>query len=1006
MKINHLSTVTGRLLFCALLTWGVLAGKTATATDGFKRHAGNGVASVLPQQTHVVKGQVKDKNNETIIGVNVVVKGTSMGTATDIDGNYTLEVPPGAVLQFSFIGYLTKEVTVGDRTVVDVVLEEDTKQLEEVVVVGYGTQKKESLTGAMQVVKEDKLMDMTTPSVENLLSGKAPGVYVNTGSGQPGSAGSVVIRGKATINGSTDPLWVIDGVIVGSSAGNLNPADIASISVLKDAASTAIYGSMGANGVIVVTTKKGKTGKATIDVSAKVGISQLNNGNFEVMNGAELYDYYKSFSNQDAIVFSRWNEKLRNDDFSWWDEATQLGFAQDYNVSISGGSETLKTYTSVGVYDEDGAIKGYDFTKYNFRFTSEYQANDWLKVKPQFWGARRDIKNRQHSVDAMYLNLPWDSPYGEKGELIQSAQPQHWVAPKRGNYLYNLQWNYSESTSYELMANFDFDIKLTPWLTFSSVNNYKYGNTSQKLYTDPRSLGGQADQGLLEDYKTDYYRVYTNQLLRFNKVFADKHVVSAILAYEWNTYTGSVTDQIAAGFAPGFEVADVATTPKKTGGSKNEWKVQSVFMNANYAYDNKYLLQVSVRRDGASNFGADARYGNFFSVSGGWNINRESFFRAEWVDNLKLRASYGTVGSRPGALYPQYALYSVGSGYNGDPGAMISQVENRKLTWEKTYTTGVGVDATLFNRVNINMDYYYKKTTDLLYAVPVSAVTGVTSVYRNVGSVKNRGFEASASVDVIKTPDWNWNISANIALNRNEVSELYGDKQEIIHSASNLAGPASKIFKPGYDMDTWYTQEWAGVDPETGSPLWYKTDDNGARVTTSNYAEADQVILSASTPDFYGGFSTYLSWKDLDLSATFGYSVGGEIYHYSRMDLDADGANVDRNQMKLHKGWSRWEKPGDRATHPKAVYGNTSNSNATSSRYLEDASYLRLRNLTIGYNIPLKKYVSRLRVFASGENLFVSSDFSGIDPEIGMNGVANVPYPQTRKFMFGVNVTF
>ncbi len=967
------------------------------------------------QRQQKISGTVKDTFGETIIGASIVEVGTTAnGTVTDIDGKFQLAVT-GNQLRVSYVGYtpLTVDVKPG-MTTYNIVLHEDTKNLEEVVVVGYSTQKKESLTGAMQVVKQDKLLDITTPSAENLLSGKAPGVYVNSGSGQPGATGKIVIRGKATVNGGTDPLWVIDGVLVGSGAGNLNPADIESISVLKDAASTAIYGSMGANGVIVVTTKKGKSGKATINVSAKTGISQLNMGGFSVMNGAELYDYYKSFPNQEAIQFAQYNESLRNKNFDWFDAATHLGLAQDYNISASGGNDKIKTYISLGLYDESGAVKGYELTRYNFRFNVDYQMTDWLKIKPSVWGARRDVMDKQHAVGSIYRCLPWDSPYDDEGNLYQEAQPSEWVSPKMGNYLYDLQWNYVETNSYEFMGNFDFDIKITDWLTFSSVNNYKYGNTTQKAYTDPRSSGGQSDNGLLTDYKSEYYRLYTNHLLRFNKIFG-KHSVNALLAYEFNSYTGKVTEQAATGFPPGFVVADVSTTPKKTAGSQSEWAVQSYFFNGNYAYDNRYLAQFSLRRDGASNFGENARYGTFFSVSGGWNINREKFFHADWVNQLKLRVSYGSVGARPGTLYPQYALYTITDGYNGAPGAMMYQIGNKDLTWEKTYTLGIGLDMMLFDRVTLNLDWYKKKTTDLLYNVPVSGVLGWSVNYKNVGEVQNRGFEATLGVDILKGKDWNWSVSANIATNKNKIKELYGDKAEIIvnYASSNLVGAADKILKPGYDIDSWYTTEWAGVDPANGDPLWYMTDEEGNRVKTNKYALASKspVICGSSNPDFYGGFSTSLSWKDIDLSAVFGYSVGGKIYNYMRMEFDSDGAYTDRNQMKLKGGWKRWEKEGDIATHPKAMYGNTSNSNSVSSRYLESASYLRLRNLTIGYNIPVKKFISKLRVYASGENLFVISGFSGIDPEVppmnngAATGVATAVYPQTRKFMFGLNIT-
>ena len=444
--------------------------------------------------------------------------------------------------------------------------------------------------------------------------------------------------------------------------------------------------------------------------------------------------------------------------------------------------------------------------------------------------------------------------------------------------------------------------------------------------------------------------------------------------------------------------------------------------NANYAYDNRYLLSFSFRRDGASNFGEDAKYGNFFSVSGGWNIHQEEFFKAkDWVQQLKLRASYGSVGNRPTELYSQYTLYAMSTGYNGDPGAVIAQKENKNLTWEKTYTAGVGIDAILFDRLTINLDYYNKKTTDLLYKVPLPGVTGITGIYRNVGSVKNNGFEVSLGVDILKGGDWNWSVAANLGLNRNKITELYGGKSEIItaNAGTSYYIYMDKILTPGQDVDTWYGTEWAGVDPQTGAPLWYTTNEKGERITTSDYSEASkhQTILGKLSPDFYGGFSTNLSWKNIDLSAVFGYSVGGEIYNYDRSMYDSDGAYVNYNQMNLRDDWNRWENRAISLPIQKlnmVIRANPARDLPVTWRMR--AIYV-CRSLTLGYTLPWKiQYVDNVRLSFSGENLFVLSGFSGVDPELpaevgsqykaGSVGVAISPYPQARKFMFGLNVTF
>lgn len=973
------------------------------------------------QQNIKIGGKVVDAaTGEPIIGANIIVKGKSIGTSTDVDGNFTLDVPANAQLTVSYIGYFGTEIKAVAGSKLVIRIKEDRQTLGEVVVVGYGVQKKESLTGSMNVVNNTKLKDITTPNVSNMLSGKAPGVYVNSGSGQPGSDAAIVIRGKSTVNGSTDPLWVVDGVIVGSDAGALNPSDIESMSILKDAASTAIYGSQGANGVILITTKKGKAGKTNIDASIKMGVTQLNSGRFKVMDGAQLYDYYKSFSNQEKISFARWNPELRDSNFNWWDNATHLGFAKDYNVSINGGTEKMRTYTSLGYYNEDGAVKGYDFTRYNFRFKVDYAANDWLTIHPQVSASRKDIIDKEHSVGAMYANMPWDNPWkkDDKGnDVLVGNQPNPtWVNTTGSNYMYDLQWNYSKSTAYEFMGNFDFDVKLTDWLKFSSVNNYKYTNYSDMSYTDPRSSGGEESLGSVYNSQNEMYRIYSNQILRFNKQFG-KHSINALAAYEWNTYNNKAKSQTGTGIVPNASVADATALAKKVTGTNSEWAVESYIFNTQYAYNSKYFAQVSFRRDGASNFGKNATYGNFFSVSGGWAINQEEFFHADWVENLKLRASFGSVGNRPNSNYPQYGLYSLKSSYNKQPGVLISQVENPDLSWEKSYAFGAGIDFAFLNRFNLTLDYYNKETSGLLYQVPLPSVVGVSSIWRNVGSVRNQGFEATLSSNIIKTKDFKWNVDLNFGLNRNKLIKLYGNQDNMVVSdGSGIAGSANKFLAKGYDVDTWYLTEWAGVDPQTGKAQWYKTDAvTKERVKTFSYGEAskNQVPISHYTPDFFGGFSTNLSWRNIDLSAQFAYSVGGQIYNYARAEYDSDGTYTDRNQMVLLSGWNRWEKPGDIATHPQAMYNNNTNSNRASSRYLEDATYLKLKSVTISYNLAFPQWgINNVRVFASGENLLTFTGYSGVDPEIPPNGygqitgVASAIYPSTRKYMFGLSVSF
>lgn len=986
----------------------------------------NDIETTPIQQT--VSGTIKDNNGIGIPGVTVTVKGTTKVTSTDNTGNFSIQAKTGDVLVINFIGYTTKEVTVTGASLGNITLSESSETLGELVVVGYSVQKKESLTGALSTISGEKLKNVTSPNVQNLLAGKAPGVFVAPGSGRPGSAGSVIIRGQATLNGTTNPLWVIDGVIVGSSPGEINPEDIENITTLKDAASTAIYGSQGANGVIIVTTKRAKTGQMTIDIASRTGVTNLTNGNLEVMNGAELYDYFASFTNANTISFPRWKPELRNSNFSWWDLATRQGFNQKHNITFQGGTEKLQSLLSIGFYDESGAVRGYDYERYNFRLNSTYKPFEWLTIKPSIVGSRRAVDDRQYSVTSMYSNLPWDSPYDANGNLVPHRSSL-WVNSVGTNYLYDLQWNHGANTNYEFMGNFDFDIKINKNFTFASVNNYRFNTYSSNSYTDPRSnAGGGIVMGRITEYRSEYARRYTNQILRYNDSWG-KHSLNALAGYEFNDYRGKTLDAYGTGIVAGFEVLDVTSKPERTKGGISEWAVQSLLFNSNYAYDGKYLAQVSLRRDGASNFGK--KYGNFFSVSAGWNINREEWFQVKQINTFKLRAAYGTVGNRPSALYPQYDLYAVNpaAGYNGVPGLLISQVGNKNLTWEQTYTTGAGLDVNAFNnRLRLTFDYYIKKTDDILYNVPISGLTGVTSIWQNVGKMKNKGIEVALGGDIIRTKDLSWSLDVNLGHNTNKLTDIfktrnldgtYTAKPITIGDQLGVAGSASRRLEIGIPVDTYYMPQWAGVNPADGKPMWYivTKDANGnetGRTTTSDYSKATQEKIGKASPDVFGGINTSFTWKNFDLNAVFGYSIGGQLYNYSRQEYDSDGTYNDRNQMKLMDGWNRWQKPGDVATHPRAMANNQDNGNKTSSRYLESSDFFRMRSLALGYNFNLKKYkVRNLRVYLSGENLFVLTKYSGVDPEIPVSDDGTIlfsagpgVYPMTRKFMFGLNVSF
>lgn len=730
----------------------------------------------------------------------------------------------------------------------------------------------------------------------------------------------------------------------------------------------------------------------------------------------------------ESVNFPRWNEDLRNSNFDWFKLAKKTGSTQDYNLTLNGGSQNIQSMFTLGYFKEEGAVKGYDMNRYSTRIKVVYKPYEWLTIKPNISGSRTNDKDKQYSVGAMYSMMPWDSPYDENGNLVPNYYAG-WVNSKATNYLNDLAaGDYSTSTTYDLSGGLDFDIKIALWLTFSSVNNYSYYNSQTHGYYDPKSSSGEGVNGRTTEYNYVSTRRYTNQLLRFKKSWG-KHNVNALLAYEFNDYEMKYTDVYATGFISGFEDFMTAAKPEMANGYRTAWAKQSYFTQWRYDYDSRYYGELSLRRDGRSNFGSNNRYGNFFSVSGAWNINNESWFKADWVDQLKLRAAFGSVGNVPTSLYPSYSLYSVGATYNENPGALISQIGNKDLTWEKTYTTGVGVDASFWqNRLHATLDFYIKNTSNILYQVPVTGLVGVTSIWKNIGKMRNTGIEFTIGGDIIRTKDLTWNVTANISHNSNELRDLYKQrdangnyvvKPVLISDGTSIAGTAQRILEIGEPVDTYYMKEWAGVNPEDGKPQWYMDDANGNKVVTDSYSKASYYKCGKASPDVYGSFSTSLFYKNFDLQANFGYSLGGQIYSYYRQEFDSDGAYAgDRNQMKLQKGWSRWEKPGDIATHPRAMYNNQDKGNLASSRYLESSDYLKLRSLTLGYNFDLKKYgIQTLRLSVSGENLFTITDYSGVDPELpaGTNdkGVLSVTstggtsvYPAVRKFMLGVNLTF
>ncbi|MCP1250610.1 MULTISPECIES: SusC/RagA family TonB-linked outer membrane protein [Elizabethkingia] len=887
------------------------------------------------------------------------------------------------------------------------------REIEDVVIVGYKTQKKSSLTAAVSIISDKKLKDANTSDVSSLLQGKAAGVQVMQGGGAPGSSATVQVRGTSTINGPSQALWVVDGVMM-NDVPNLDPNQIESINILKDATSTALYGSRGANGVVQVFTKSG-SGKGTMTVSVNNAFNTFTNGRFKLMNGTQLYDNFVALKNAPAIP-----KELRNNGYDWLKNGTQTGVVQNYTIDFRGSSQNSKTYISGNYYDESGTVKGYDFNRLSFRINHDQTVKPWLTLKPKLSVAYTQGKDRQGSLYEMYLNMPWDSPYDANGNLINPYNYNGtWYGRDQANYLHDLQWNYGKSNQLDLIGNFDAEIKFTDYLKFVSTNSVTYKNYDDMSYVDMRSISGESNKGsLTESYVKDIGKFF-NQMIRFDKDFG-KSNVNALAAYEYSDRYYKYSRAQVFGVVPGTDIFDTgASTGAKPSGAKYDRAYNAFLFNAEYVYDKKYFVQGSLRNESSSAFGAGNRNGMFYSYSLGWNIHKEKFFNVKQINEWKLRASRGLVGNTPSPNYGWQDLYALTQKYNGEIGATWSQLGNPALTWESIYQNNIGTDLRMFNnRLTLNVDYFNNKTKNLLMRVTLPSLTGVDRQYLNVGDVRNKGWEFNFNYAIIKKQDLSWDLGFNISTYQNRVLSTRNNATQILDNYH--------VAMTGYDVNSFYMRKWMGVNSDNGKGQWEVVNADGSRSLTTNYNAATVQVVGASTPDYYGSVSTNLTIKNFYLNANFYFSQGGQIYNSTRELFDSDGAYPYYNQMVLKDSWSRWQKPGDVATHPEAIYNNNTLVNKPSSRYLEDASYVKLRSLRIGYNFPAslaeKIWVKNASIYIMGENLFTITKFSGVDPEVGAygsrdltldtstggnySGNANVIYPVPRRISLGFNFSF
>ena len=978
-------------------------------------------SALASAQELTVSGSVYDADTgEPVPFASIRVKDTMIGAAAGIDGTYKITVPSkNAVLVFSFVGYKTTEVPVEGKMAIDCGLESDATALEDVVVVAYGSAKREAMTGSVTSVKGDEIASVPVASVDKALAGKLAGVSITSSTGQPGATSSIRIRGTSSINASNSPLWVVDGIpvltgnIADSGVGDaqsslmtsINPSDIESITVLKDAAAAAVYGSRAANGVILVTTKSGKEGRATFEARAKYGTQWFQNDNgFRMMTAEELLGYQR-----DAIInagldpddptgnYYRPMSLLSGELNNWMEHMTKLGTVQEYEISARGGNSKSKYYSSVSIHDNDGIVYGTDYQKIQARANADYKLLKNLESGIRVNVVYSDQNNAptdgfayENPIFAAMNLLPWLPKYDENGD--------HYLWPSNSgmNPRASAEWNEKGLQSYRFNGTMYLKWEPVKNLVLETKNSAEAVFSEQRLYYSEKA----GYDNIVQNIKNQIFQLTTSNTANYANVFGGYHSFRALVGQEATKYIQSQDYYVAYGVNPEMpypNTADQTKTEISTGITRDA--MLSFFGIVDYNYDNKYFLQGTVRQDGSSLFGAKNKWGLFYSGSASWNISNEKFM-ADYknvVDLLKVRASYGLNGNNGIAAYRAYGVYSTAM-YNGISGMLPSRPENQELSWEKNATWNVGLDFGFYNRVRGSVDVYERTTKDMLLNKAVPQTSGFSSNFMNTGSMRNYGVEFQFDADLIASNDCLWNVGFNVAKNRTEVLDLGGE--DVIEAASYVH------YKVGNTLYSYYLSDYYGVNPSNGEALWVTEDGK----LTNDYNQARKYYAGSPEPKLVGGFNSTFAYKGFSIGAFFEYKYGNKILPMNECRyLMSDGAEMSMNQMA--DALNYWKKPGDTNCNPKPVAGNTSNSNDfTIDRWLQDGSYVRLKDITVSYTLPQatvkKMNVKGLRLYVSGLNIYTWSDVTAYDPEAGATGVVAAIYPFAKTVVGGIELTF
>ncbi|MBQ7072846.1 MAG: TonB-dependent receptor [Bacteroidales bacterium] len=1000
------------------------------------------VTTSLSAQSVRVSGTVTDASTgEGIPSASILVRGTLTGTSTDLNGNYSIQVPAGSVLEFSSIGYVSVSEGVNGRTIINVALEPDSEFLDDVIVVAYGTASRAAFTGSAVQVKGDDIAKVSHESLDKGLIGRVSGVRIQSDNGDPGSAASIQIRGVGSISGTTQPLYVIDGVIIDpatsgdTSVGykstailnSINPDDIESMTVLKDAAAASLYGSRAANGVILITTKKGTSGKTTVTYTGEAGISQIANMKaFDIMDGptfmqwvADSYDGYYQANGYpagtitvDDLKENGWfYDPSGKTSTKWQNEVFQTAPTTNHQIGVSGGNERTQFYAGLGFSQNKGVVLGSSFARYSGRVNVDHKINDWLKASFRqmlSFNKTNGYNDQSDQEQGWGTSTPTSS--------IFQQDPTAPAKDADGNWLNHTSWSGSvdnphlafEDDSYEYyntnttrsLSNMDVTLTFAPWLYLTNTFGYDWSDSRQYMWWGPTSVDGGSYTGLKSEYDLQSKTLSNSAVLHFDQKFGE-HAVTAIAGYEYSDHYSDYIYASTSNFPTPKLTALSVGQLNGAGGSRNRSVMNSILGSVNYNYADTYYLSASFRRDGSSRLGPNNRWANFWSVSGAWRLTGEDFMSGiPLFTDFKVKASYGTNGNLPGGYYSYKQNYAIGSAYAAAPAIYGSSAGNPDLGWEKSKNFNVGFEWNMYNRVNLSVEYYNKYTSALLFPRPTSIVTGFSSYTANIGNLSNYGIEVELNTRNIVTTDFSWTTDFNFTWQKNVIVEL-PDHEDVSSGDGGLY-----LLREGESMYSFYLPVMKGVNKETGLAEFWLDPEDESKGVTNYYSQAGSTIVGKGTPDFIGGMTNTLRYKNIDLSFLISYQFGAALFDYMEYFTVSDGMRMG-NFNQLAKAADYWTPTNTDAKYPKVIYGNPYRSDRWSTRHIKSTDNIRLREITLGYTLPIKKVVDSVRLYFKATNPFmIWSATPDVDPDVPINGYRTVDVPVTRSFVGGINITF